>query len=238
MPLEYEYRYQAGKFDKNKIRARLQELGAVKHGHWLFRVQVFTNPLVENNPYVRIRDEGHKITMTYKSKGNGEFTNEQEVIIDDFDTGVNIMLGLGCVKRYYYEKLREIWHLGDTEVCWDTNPGRPDLMEVESKTLNGLKKMIKLLDLENVPHDDFKEMELYEIPFGIVIPGTVDLTFETAKKTLGSLVKKNKTIFNKLIDEQIKMFKLVKAGKKHTVDKTTKTVKKTTKKSSKKSSKK
>jgi hypothetical protein len=148
------------------------------------------------------------------------------------------MLGLGCVKKYYYEKLREIWHLGDTEVCWDTNPGRPDLMEVESKTLKGLEKMVKLLNLENVTHDDFKEMDTYEEPFGIVIPGTVDLTFETAKKTLGPLVKKNKPIFNKLVDEQIKMFKLVKAGKKHTVEKTTKTVKKTTKKSSKKSSKK
>lgn len=197
MPLEYEYRYQAGRFDKNKIRARLQELGAVKHGHWLFRVQVFTNPLVGNNPYVRIRDEGYKITMTYKSKGNGEFTNEEEVIINDFNTGVNIMLGLGCVKRYYFEKLREIWHLGDTEVCWDTNPGRPDLMEIESKTKKGLEKMIKLLNLENVPHDDFKEMDTYEEPFGIVIPGTVDLTFETTKKTLGPLVKKiNKFLIN------------------------------------------
>ena len=105
MPLEYEYRYQDGNFDKNEIRSRLKELGAEKHGDWLFRVQVFTNPLVGTNPYIRIRDEGYKITMTYKSKGTGEFVNEQEVIIDDFDTGVNIMLGLGCVKKYYYEKI-------------------------------------------------------------------------------------------------------------------------------------
>ncbi len=238
MPLEYEYRYQAGKFDKNKIRARLQEIGAIKHGHWLFRVQVFTNPLVGTNPYVRIRDEGHKITMTFKTKGTGEFTNEQEVIIDNFDTGVNIMLGLGCVKRYYYEKLREIWHLDDIEVCFDTNPGRPDLMEVEAKSKKDLDKMVGLLDLTDVPHDDFKEMELYEIPFGIIIPGSVDLTFETAKKTLGPVVKKNKQIFNKLVDEQIKMYKLVKAGKKHTIEKTSKNTKNTSKKSSKKSSKK
>ncbi len=213
MVLEYEYRYQAGKFDKNKIRARLQELGAVKHGHWLFRVQVFTNPLVGNNPYVRVRDEGHKITLTYKTKGNNEFVDEQEVIINDFDTGVKIMLGLGCVKRYYYEKLREIWHLGDTEVCWDTNPGRPDLMEIEAKTKKDLEKMVKLLDLTDVPHDDFKEMELYESPFGIIIPGTVDLTFQSVKKLLGPVVKKNKKGFNKLVDEQIKMYQQVKKYK-------------------------
>jgi adenylate cyclase class IV len=213
MPLEYEYRYQAGKFNKDKIRYKLKELGAVKHGHWLFRVQVFTNPLVGTNPYVRVRDEGHKITMTYKTKGNKEFTDEQEVIINDFDTGVNIMLGLGCIKRYYYEKLREIWHLADTEVCFDTNPGRPDLMEVEAKTKKDLVKMVGLLDLTDVPHDDFKEMELYELPFGIIIPGSIDLTFESVKKLLGPVVTKNKKGFNKLVDEQIKMYQLVKKYK-------------------------
>lgn len=220
MPLEYEYRYKAGTFDKNIIRSKLQELGAVKHGHWLFRVQVFTNPLVETNPYIRIRDEGHKITMTYKTKGTKDFVNEQEVIIDDFDTGVNIMLGLGCEKKYYYEKLREIWHLGDTEICWDTNPGRSDIMEVEAKTKKDLDKMIGLLDLTDVPHDDFKDTELYSIPFGIILPGNVDLTFQTAKKIMGKLVKKNKKIFNQLIDEQIKMYKIVKKSKK--VNKSTK----------------
>lgn len=223
MPLEYEYRYQDGNFDKNEIRSRLKELGAVKHGHWLFKVQVFTNPLVENTPYIRIRDEGHKITMTFKTKGTNEFCNEHEVIINDFDSGVNIMLGLGCVKRYYYEKLREIWHLDDTEVCWDTNPGRPDLMEVEAKTKKDLDSMIKLLNLEDVPHDDFKEMELYSIPFGIILPGNVDLTFQTVKNIMGKLVKKNKNMFNKLVEEQIKMYKLVKNSKKGKVNKSTKT---------------
>ena len=213
MPLEYEYRYRAGKFNKDKIRLKLQELGAKKHGHWLFRVQVFTNPLVENNPYIRVRDEGHKITMTYKTKGTKEFTDEQEVIINDFDTGINIMLGLGCVKKYYYEKLREIWHLGNTEVCFDTNPGRPDLMEVEAKTKKDLNKMIRLLDLIDVPHDDFKEMELYKLPFGIIITGTVDLTFQSVKKILGPIVTKNKKRFNKLVDEQIKMYEQVKKTK-------------------------
>lgn len=238
MPLEYEYRYQAGRYDKNKIRAKIEELGGVKHGHWLFRVQVFTNPLVGNNPYVRVRDEGYKITLTYKTKGNKEFVDEQEVIINDFETGVNIMLGLGCVKRYYFEKLREIWHIGNTEICWDTNPGRPDLMEIESKSEEELKKVVAQLGLTDVPHDDFKEMDTYEIPFGIIIQGTVDLTFQTAKKILGPLVTKNKTIFNKLVDEQLKMYQEVKKINKNILSRQTKQKKinKSTKSNSKKSS--
>jgi predicted adenylyl cyclase CyaB len=243
MPLEYEYRYQDGRFDKNMIRNRLKELGAVKHGHWLFRVQVFTNPLIPSNPYVRVRDEGHKITLTYKTKGTNEFINELEVNINDFNTGVDILIGLGCVKRYYYEKLREIWHLGDTEVCWDTNPGRPDIMEIEAKSKKDLEKIVELLNLKDVSHDDFKEMELYEKPFGIVIPHTVDLTFNTVKKILGKYCTKNKKEFEKLVGEQIKKYKeVLKLNKKNITKEssiiTNKSIKKSSKKSIKKSSKK
>ena len=38
-----------------------------------------------------------------------QFVNENEVIINNFDEGCKILLGLGCVKKYYYEKMREIW---------------------------------------------------------------------------------------------------------------------------------
>jgi hypothetical protein len=85
-------------------------------------------------------------------------------------------------------------------------------MEVETKTKKELTETVKLLDLENVPHDDFKDMDLYEKPFGIIIPNLVDMTFETIKNTLGPLVTKNEKDFNKLVKQQIKMFKLIKKG--------------------------
>jgi adenylate cyclase class 2 len=195
MTLEYEYRYHTGIIDKNIIRSRLRKLGAVKHGHWLFRVQVFTNPFVPSNPYIRVRDEGYKITLTYKykTKCSDLFDNELEININDFQTCVDILLGLGCVKKYYYEKLREIWHLNDIEVCWDTNPGRyHDVMEIEAKTKKDLEKMVELLNLKDVPHNNFDDSELYKIPFGITIPHTVNLTFNTVKKILGKFCTKNK----------------------------------------------
>ncbi len=210
MPFEYEYRYQAGRFEKNKILTKLQEMGAIKHGHWIFRVQVFNHPTLVEKTYTRVRDEGHKITMTFKSTSGGEFANEEEIIISDFNAGVNILLGLGCTKKYYYEKMREIWHIDNTEICWDTNPGRPDLMEIESKTKKELDNLVDKLGLKDVPHDDFKEMDLYEIPFGVVIPKTIDLTFNTVKEKLGPLVTKNKELFDKLVDKQIKTFNKVK----------------------------
>ncbi len=139
---------------------------------------------------------------------------------------------MGCVKKYYYEKLREIWHLNDAEVCWDTNPGRyHDVMEIEAKTKKDLEKMVELLNLKDVPHDNFNDMELYQIPFGITIPNTVNLTFNTAKNILGKYCTKNKKEFEKLVNEQIKIYKQILKLNKNII-------KKSLKKSSKKSSKK
>ena len=210
MPLEYEYRYSNDYYNHDEIMKKLEANGAKKHGNWLFRVQVFTNPNITSNPYIRVRDEGYRTTLTYKSNVGKEFTQEDEIIIDNFDTGRKILLGLGCVPRYYYEKIREIWHIGNTEICWDTNPGRYDIMEVEAKSKKTLEKTIELLGLKGVPHDNFTDVGLYTESFGIVISKNVDLTFGTVKKILGPSVTKNKKEFNKLVDTQNKMLALVK----------------------------
>ncbi len=233
MPLEYEYRYSSNSYDHDEIVKKLEANGAKMHGHWLFRVQVFTNPNIESNPYIRVRDEGFRTTLTYKTNVGKEFVQEHEVIIDDFDTGCKILLGLGCVPKYYYEKIREIWHIGNAEICWDTNPGRYDIMEVEAKSKKTLEKTIDLLGLKDVPHDNFTDAELYTEPFGIVMPKNVDLTFGTVKKILGPIVTKNKIKFNKLVDAQNKMFALVKKLNSGKVSNKTKSVNESSKKSSK-----
>jgi predicted adenylyl cyclase CyaB len=206
MSLEYEYRYKT--YDKKKIINKLKKLGGIKHGHWIFRVMVFIHPLEESNTYIRIRDEGHRITMTFKKNMNKQFVTEHEVIINNFDEGVNILYGLGCKKKFYYEKMREIWQVSNTEICWDTNPGRfYDLMEIESESKKELHDIIEKLGLTEAPHDDFSEVELMKEYFGITIPKNIDLTFSTeTKNILYKIVTKNKKIFNELMDSQIKIY--------------------------------
>ena len=182
MPLEYEYRY--CDFDKKSIIKKLKELGGTKHGHWIFRILVFIHPQKEPDTYIRVRDEGHRITMTYKTDLKKQFVTENEVIIDDFEQGCAILYGIGCTKKFYYEKMREIWHIDNTEICWDTNPGRRDIMEIESQSKNELLKTIKQLGLENVDHDNFNDSSLYTDTFGIIIPKTIDLTFDNVKQML------------------------------------------------------
>lgn len=211
--LEYEYRYY--NVNKKEIIKQIKDLEGTKKGIFLFRVIVFIHPLEVKKTYIRVRDEGYKITLTFKSNMGDEFVNENEVIIDNFDEGCKILLGIGCKKKYYYEKIREIWNIGKTEICWDTNPGRQfDIMEVESKTKKNLDLIIKKLNIQDLPRLNYNDKYNYMETFGIVIPGNIDLTFENVKKNLLPLCTKNKKDFIHVIESQLKIYnKITKKSK-------------------------
>lgn len=201
MPKEFEHAF--FDFDKKEIISKIKDMKGKHKGTYLFRVQVLIHPLNAPGTYVRVRDEGFRTTMTYKLQGpKDKYPDEKEVIISDFDTGVELLLGLGCKKKYYYEKIREIWDVKNTEVVFDSNPGIDDRLEVESKTLKEMKEMIKYFDLKVI-----ERPERYLDLFGVVIPKTVDLTFANVKKDLIKHVKKNKEVFIKLVDNQLKKYK-------------------------------
>ena len=205
MPLEYEYPFK--NYDKNIVLSKMKENGAKKEGHYIFRVIVFIHPLNTPNTYIRVRDEGKRITMTYKYKNpDVEFEDENEVIIDNFDQAVNILYGIGCKKKYYYEKMREIWILRNSEIVFDNTPGVPEVMEIESKTKKELDSITKLLDLTEYKYIRGKTTTTTEELYGFKIPSTIDLLFKTVKKVLGDSVIKNKKIFNKVVGEQKKLY--------------------------------
>ena len=203
MPKEFEHAFYD--FDKKEIISKIKDMKGTHKGTFLFRVQILIHPHDAPGTYIRVRDEGHRITLTYKYQGpTDKFQEEEEVNINDFDSGVNILLGIGCKKKYYYEKIREIWDIKNTEVIFDSNPGIIDKMEIESKTLKELKQMVKYFNLKVEERSD-KYIDL----FGITIPKTIDLTFANVKKELSKLVKKNKDMFTKLVDNQVKKYKKI-----------------------------
>jgi len=204
MSVEYEYEFL--NYDKKYIISEIKKKRAKKLGQFIFKVIVFTHPLSEKSAtYIRIRDEGHKITMTTKTKSaNSQFENENEVIINDFDEAVNILYSLGCIKKYYYEKIREIWRLKDAEIVFDINPCLPERMEIEAKTKKRLNSLVHDLNLQNqmTKEKTNRFNDLYDVP----IPKNVDLTFNTAKKILLESIKKNKDVFIKTITEQKELY--------------------------------
>ena len=211
MPKEYEYLFQD--FDKLKIISKLKELKAIYKGTYLFRVQQLNMPEKENlkNSRIRIRDEGFRITMTIKTKTKtNDFDEEKEIIIDNFETGIDMLLILGCEKDAYHEKIREIWTIKNTEIVFDIGPGYPEVMEIESKTLGELKNMVKLFNLIVIPKNERKNLfvELFGIDMKEIYK-IKNITFINAKKILTPLVSKNKKKFNLLIKEQKNIFKKI-----------------------------
>jgi predicted adenylyl cyclase CyaB len=208
MPLEYEYQFY--EYDKSTIIKSIKKIGFKNKGQFIFRIMLFTHPLNTPGTYIRIRDEGYRITLTYKTKDpKSNFENEDEVLIDNFDNGVNILFGLGCKKKFYYEKIREIWSENDNEIVFDINPGAPERMEIETsnkKDLDALTKHLQLTDL--IVEKGYKSLK--EL-FGVVLDSNQDLTFLNAKKVLSKLVTKNKTKFKKIINDQLILYnKLIK----------------------------
>jgi len=201
MPKEYEYAF--FDFKKNDIISKIKEMNGKLKGVYLFKVQMFIHPLETPGTYIRVRDEGFRTTITYKFKDSkSKFEDEEEVNINDFDSGVNILLGIGCKKKYYMEKIREIWQVKNTEIVFDTDPGVDDRLEVESKTKTELNKMVKYFGLKLEDKQD-RYMNL----FGIVIPKTIDLKFQNVKKELLKCVMKDKEKFIQLVDYQLKKYK-------------------------------
>jgi predicted adenylyl cyclase CyaB len=208
MPLEYEYQFY--NYDKSTIIKSIKNIGFKKKGQFIFRIMLFTHPLNTPWSYIRIRDEGHRITLTYKTKDpKSKFENEDEVLIDNFNNGVEILFGLGCKKKFYYEKIREIWSVNNNEIIFDINPGAPERMEIETsnkKDLDALTKHLQLTDLiVEKGYNSLKEC------FGILLDNNQDLTFLNAKKVLSKLVTKNKKQLKKIINDQLILYnKLVK----------------------------
>jgi adenylate cyclase class IV len=205
MPKEYEYRFNS--YDKKVIITKLKELGAKYFGTFKFRVMVFIDHL-NSEKYIRVRDEGHRITMTVKNNLTDKFPEENEIIISDFDEGVKILLAIGCKKKYNYEKYREIWNLKNSEIIFDMNPGIPELMEVESTKKKELDDLCKKLELNIKNYQGYSNNKIYMDLFGIVIPKTIDLTFSNISKVLTPT--KNKDEFIKLIKMQLAQFKKLK----------------------------
>ena len=205
MPIEYEYQFR--NYDKSKLIKEMKQLGAKKKGDYLFRVNVFEHPNKIPDTYIRVRDEGFRITMTYKYQPLNKFADENEIIIDDFDEAITILNNLGCKTKYYYEKIREIWNLDNCEIVFDTIPCNPEIMEVEAVKKKDLIKLIKKLDLEKYRSQSYNNDILKEL-FGFTIPKTEkQVTFNNSKKLFSKLVTKNKPLFNKIVDEQKAKYK-------------------------------
>ncbi len=136
MPTEIEAKFL--NVDIDDIRAKLKAAGAeLEHPMRLMRRDQFDHAdgrykQARYSERLRIRDEGDKLTMTYKSKSaDSKYTGEIETTIGSYDTAKQLLTAIGLHSFSYQESKRETWRLDDVEVVIDEWPWLKPYIEIE-----------------------------------------------------------------------------------------------------------
>lgn len=123
-----------------ELRKKLKDHGAtLVQPEVLMRRKIFdyTDARLEKmGAWIRIRDEGNKITMSYKRLVDRSFQGTKEIVfnVDNFDAAGDFLLAAGLDCRSYQETKRETWQLDGCEVTIDTWPWIPTFVELEAET--------------------------------------------------------------------------------------------------------
>lgn len=139
--------------DKDKIRATLQQSGAqLARPEFMQRRVVFNLPTGHEikGGWLRVRDEGNKITMSLKIVDGDKIENQKEIqlTVDNFDQAVSLLETTGCQKKAYQESKRELWKIGDTEITIDEWPFLEPFVEIEGKSEDEVKAIAKKLGFD------------------------------------------------------------------------------------------
>lgn len=137
MNIEFEATFT--NIDKDEIRAKLSAVGAkLIRSEYLQKRFVFTLPKGHEIPggWLRVRDEGDKITMSLKVVSGNKIEDQKEICltVNDFNEAVLFLESMGCDKKAYQESKRELWTLDDVEITIDEWPFLEPFVEVEGKS--------------------------------------------------------------------------------------------------------
>ncbi len=140
--------------DFSEIRKKLLHLGATPiHPERLMKRQNFDYPdyrLKKSNGWIRVRDEGNKITLSYKQLNTRTLhgTKEISVQVNNFTDTCLFLKTISLVDYSYQETKRESWLFEKTEIELDTWPWIPPFMEIEGPSEKAVKYLANQLELD------------------------------------------------------------------------------------------
>lgn len=144
MNIEYEATF--ANVDKDGVREKLRRSGAtLVRAEFLQRRAVFRLPQGHeiDGGWLRVRDEGDRITMSLKVVDGEEIHNQKEtmLVVDSFEEARKFLLSLGCLEKAFQESKRELWVLDSVEITIDEWPFLPPFVEVEG----GSEELVKIV---------------------------------------------------------------------------------------------
>lgn len=141
--------------DHDAIREKLRELGAVlEQPMRTMRRKNFDYPdgrlQQKVSGWIRVRDEGDKVTLAYKQLDSRDLdgTKEVSVTVDSFDETCLLLTSIGLEEKSYQETQRESWSLDMVQIELDIWPWIRPYIEIEAPTEALLHSAITRLELD------------------------------------------------------------------------------------------
>jgi len=170
MNIEYEAKFL--NIDKDKIRAKLKEIGAK-----LVQAEVLQKRVVFELPkgheikggWLRVRDEGDKVTMSLKVVDGEKIENQKEIClkVDNFDEAVSFLLSIGCIKKAYQETKRETWSFDGIEITIDEWPFLEPFVEIEGKSEEIVKSFCEKIEFDYSKAMFCATDTVYKLKYGV-----------------------------------------------------------------------
>lgn len=124
--------------DLNFIRKQLKKIDAKQTQKMrTMRRAIIDNPAMkQKNAFLRVRDEGDKITLTYKQFNDlsVDGAKEYEIVVSDFQATIELLRSAGLPYRSFQESKRETWKFGDAEIVLDEWPWLNPYVEIEGNS--------------------------------------------------------------------------------------------------------
>ncbi|MBL7156311.1 MAG: CYTH domain-containing protein [Candidatus Pacebacteria bacterium] len=123
---------------------KLKEIGAKKIFEKLYKRRVFDYPdlrLDKKGAWIRLRDEGEKITLSFKQRigieahngtVNDKTMQEVEIEVSDFEKTSKLLLEIGFKQKFYQENKRIRYQFENVEFDIDFWPCLEPYLEIEA----------------------------------------------------------------------------------------------------------
>lgn len=134
----------------DKLIDKLKSLGATKHSDRIMRRYIYDMDKKDSNCWLRLRDEGDKITLCIKEIHDSTIggTKETEIEVSSFEETNTILEKLGYRHRLYQENRRISYRLGKTHIEIDYWPMIPPYLEIEAASRQTVEKTVQKLGFE------------------------------------------------------------------------------------------
>lgn len=144
------------------------------------------NSSISKDNYLRVRDEGNLIRLSFKTTANadGDLTDQKEIDVEVSDLAKTKLIfeAVGIKFNRIQETLREEWKYKNSEITIDTWPGLSTYSEIESPSEEEVKEIAVELGFNWDKKIITAAAEIYEKVYGInielILEKISNITFE------------------------------------------------------------